>query len=67
MAKEIEMKVFSVEHVLVEGSMHIVATITVHPVGERSRKQKFSDLRTSLGPLWRLHTWFDLFHYRLVA
>ena len=30
-------------------------------VGERSRKQKISDLRTSPGPLWRLHTWFDLF------
>ena len=37
------------------------------PVGERSRKQKISDLRTSPGPLWRLHTWFDLFRYRLVA
>ena len=36
-------------------------------VRERSRKQKFSDLRTSPGPLWRLHTWFDLFRYRLVA
>ena len=36
-------------------------------VGERDRKQKFSDLRTSPGPLWRLHTWFDLFRYRLVA
>ena len=36
-------------------------------VGERRRKQKFSDLRTSPGPLWRLHTWFDLFRYRLVA
>ena len=36
-------------------------------VGERSRKQKISDLRTSPGPLWRLHTWFDLFRYRLVA
>ena len=35
--------------------------------GERDRKQKFSDLRTSPGPLWRLHTWFDLFRYRLVA
>ena len=31
MAKEIEMQVFSVQHVLVEGSMHIVATVTVHP------------------------------------
>ena len=30
-------------------------------VGERSRKQKISDLRTSPGPLWRLHTWFDPF------
>ena len=30
-------------------------------VGERSRKQKNSDLRTSPGPLWRLHTWFDPF------
>ena len=29
-------------------------------VGERSRKQKISDLRTSPGPLWRLHTWFPL-------
>ena len=36
-------------------------------VGERSRKQKFSDLRTSPGPLWRLHTWLDLFRYRLIA
>ena len=35
--------------------------------GERDRKQKFSDLRTSPGPLWRLHTWFDLFRYRLVT
>ena len=35
--------------------------------GERDRKQKFSDLRTSPGPLWRLHTRFDLFRYRLVA
>ena len=31
MAKEIEMQVFSVQHVLVEGSMRIVATVTVHP------------------------------------
>ena len=31
MAKEIEMQVFSVQHVLVEGSMHIVATVTVNP------------------------------------
>ena len=38
-----------------------------HTVGERSRKQKISNLRTSPGPLWRLHTWFDLFRYRLVA
>ena len=38
-----------------------------HVVGERSRKQKISDLRTSPGPLWRLHTRFDLFRYRLVA
>ena len=36
-------------------------------VGKRGRKQKNSDLRTSPGPLWRLHTWFDLFRYRLVA
>ena len=41
---------------------------TVDPhEGERDRKQKISDLRTSPGPLWRLHTWFDLFRYRLVA
>ena len=31
MAKEIEMQVFSVQHVLVEGSMRIVATVTIHP------------------------------------
>ena len=31
MAKEIEMQVFSVQHVLVEGSMRIVATITILP------------------------------------
>ena len=31
MAKEIEMQVFSVQHVLIEGSMRIVATVTVHP------------------------------------
>ena len=31
MAKEIEMQDFSVQHVLVEGSMRIVATVTVHP------------------------------------
>ena len=31
MAQEIEMQVFSVQHVLVEGSMRIVATVTVHP------------------------------------
>ena len=44
-------------------TVHLIHT----PVEERSRKQKFSDLRTSPGPLWRLHTWFDLFRYRLVA
>ena len=31
MAKEIEMQVFSVQHVLVEGSLSIVATVTDHP------------------------------------
>ena len=31
MAKEIEMQVFSIQHVLVEGSLSIVATVTVHP------------------------------------
>ncbi|XBI19057.1 hypothetical protein VPH35_060680 [Triticum aestivum] len=31
MAKEIEMQVFSVQHVLVEGSLTIVATVTDHP------------------------------------
>ena len=31
MAKVIEMQVFSVQHVVVEGSMHIVVTVTVHP------------------------------------
>ena len=31
-------------------------------VGERNRKQKISDLRTSPGPLWRLHTRFDLWN-----
>ena len=31
MAKEIEMQVFSVQHVLVEGSLSIVATVTVYP------------------------------------
>ena len=31
MAKEIEMQVFSVQHVLVEGALSIVATVTVHP------------------------------------
>ena len=31
MPKEIEMQVFSVQHVLVEGSLSIVATITDHP------------------------------------
>ena len=31
MAKEIEMQVFSFQHVLVEGSMCIVATVTIHP------------------------------------
>ena len=31
MVKEIEKQVFSVQHVLVEGSLSIVATITVHP------------------------------------
>ena len=36
-------------------------------VGEHGRKQKFSVLRTSPGSLWRLHTRFDLFRYRLVA
>src|SRR3989337_4554686 len=36
-------------------------------VGERSRKQKFPDLRTSPGSLWILHTRFDLFRYRLVS
>ena len=36
-------------------------------VGERGRKQKYFDLRTSPGSLWRLHTRFDLFCYRLVA
>jgi hypothetical protein len=30
-------------------------------VGERGRKQKISALRTSPGPLWRLHTRFDHF------
>ena len=36
-------------------------------VGERDRKQKNPDLCTSPGPPWGLHTWFDLFRYRLVA
>ena len=31
MAEEIEMQVFSVQHVLIEGSMSKVATVTVHP------------------------------------
>ena len=31
MAKEIQMQVFSVQHVLVKGSMRIVATVTVNP------------------------------------
>ena len=31
MAKEMEMQVFSVQHVLVEGSLSIVATVTIHP------------------------------------
>ena len=31
MAKEFQMQVFSVQHVLVEGSMRIVSTVTVHP------------------------------------
>ena len=31
MAKETEMQVFSVQHVLVEGSLSIVATVTDHP------------------------------------
>ena len=31
MEKEIEMQVFSVQHVLVEGSLSIVSTVTVHP------------------------------------
>ena len=31
MAKDIEMQVFSVQHVLVEGSLSIVATVTDHP------------------------------------
>ena len=31
MAKEIEMQVFSVQHVLVEGSLSIVAIVTDHP------------------------------------
>ncbi len=30
MAKEIEMRVFSVQHVLVEGSLIIVSTVTNH-------------------------------------
>lgn len=35
--------------------------------GNAAEKKKISDLRTSPGPLWRLHTRFDLFRYRLVA
>ena len=31
MAEEIEMQAFSVQHVVVKGSMLIVATVTVHP------------------------------------
>ena len=31
MAKEIEMQVFSAQHVHVEGSLSIVATVTDHP------------------------------------
>ena len=31
MAKKIKMQVFSVQHVLVEGSLSIVATVTDHP------------------------------------
>ena len=60
----------AIAHSLYEEIMHDIAPAEIEDidvVGERSRKQKFSDLRTSPGPLWRLHTWFDLFRYRLVA
>ena len=36
-------------------------------MGNATENKKIADLRTSPGPLWRLHTWFDLFRYRLVA
>ena len=45
MAKEIEMQVFSVQHVLVEGSMCIVAIVTVHP---RVVRQRINNVSNSL-------------------
>ena len=45
MAKEVKMQVFSIQHVLVEGSMSLVATVTVH---QRVVRQWINNVSNSL-------------------